>query len=63
MTYPAVGSAQVKVAGTKQAEVKSILAEMARRGGAHPFRLWQEVASGTYFEEAYVYPAMEAVPA
>jgi hypothetical protein len=61
MGYPAVDAMQVRVARMYEKEVKAVLAEQARRGAAHPFRLWQEVASGAYFEEAYVYPAL--VPA
>ena len=46
MTYPAMDTMQVKVAGMKDREVMAMLAEIARRGGKHPFRLRQEMASG-----------------
>ena len=61
MTYPVIDPMQVYMARGKEKEVKAVLAEQARRGGAHPFRLRQEIAGGAYFEEAYVYPAL--VPA
>ncbi|MBY0229260.1 MAG: hypothetical protein K2W96_08290 [Gemmataceae bacterium] len=63
MTYPSLDSTQVHMARGREKEVKAILAELARRGGKHPFRLRQEMAHGVYFEEAYAYPSLVPVEA
>ncbi|MBY0233319.1 MAG: hypothetical protein K2W96_28900, partial [Gemmataceae bacterium] len=64
MTYPMLDPNQFMLAGSDEKVVKAILAEQARRPGAHPFRLRQEMAGGeAYVEEAYVYPVPAPVAA